>query len=189
MDSSKIYSIIRSQMFTTHKYKLENTFVYEWESDCFSMSEAGYAYEVEVKISRSDFFNDFNKKEKHRLLAATGTHFIRREGICKDYIDETGKQNWVSGMPVESNYITILPITQIKRPNCFYYACQWGLIQQSEVPKYAGLIWMLNSPGHQVPKIIKRAPFIDKIIRNYDKILLDKFYWKYKNQTNLNVSN
>lgn len=53
--------------FHTHEYKLQNSFVYEWESDFFAQSKSGYFIEVEVKISRGDFFRDFDKP-KHRLF-------------------------------------------------------------------------------------------------------------------------
>ncbi len=53
--------------FANYEYKLANSFVYDWESDFFGMSKSGYFLEVEVKVSRSDFFRDFDKA-KHRLF-------------------------------------------------------------------------------------------------------------------------
>jgi len=53
--------------FLNHDYKLYNTYIYDWESDFFCISKSGYAVEVEIKISRSDFFKDFIK-EKHGLF-------------------------------------------------------------------------------------------------------------------------
>ena len=53
--------------FKTHKYELNNSYVFDWESDFFSITTSGYAYEVEIKLSRSDFFADF-KKDKHKLF-------------------------------------------------------------------------------------------------------------------------
>lgn len=44
-------------------------------------------------------------------------------------------------------------------PNKFYYACPYGLIKESEVPSYAGLIWVFNSGDIE---IIKPAPIIHK---------------------------
>lgn len=51
-----------------HKYLINNAYVFEWESDFFSLSEAEYIYEVEVKVDKRDYVDDFNKKEKHMLL-------------------------------------------------------------------------------------------------------------------------
>lgn len=51
------------------KYFTENLNVYDWESDVLKITKSGYAYEFEIKISRSDFKNDFkHKKKKHLLL-------------------------------------------------------------------------------------------------------------------------
>lgn len=51
------------------KYKLYNLYVFGWESDCLLLTKSGYWYEFEIKISRSDFKNDFkNKGDKHRIL-------------------------------------------------------------------------------------------------------------------------
>jgi hypothetical protein len=57
------------QHFINYNYKLCNTHVFAWESDFFCQSDSGYFIEVEVKISRSDFFIDFNKP-KHKLFSA-----------------------------------------------------------------------------------------------------------------------
>lgn len=50
------------------KYQIENLFVYRWESDYLHITKSGYSYEVEIKISRPDFFNDKKKIEKHQIL-------------------------------------------------------------------------------------------------------------------------
>jgi hypothetical protein len=54
--------------FDNKEYLINNVYIYEWESDFFSVSESGYIYEVEIKISRGDFKDDFNKTNKHILL-------------------------------------------------------------------------------------------------------------------------
>jgi hypothetical protein len=55
--------------FDNQLYKLKNTFVFNWESDFFSMSADGYFQEVEIKISKADFLKDF-EKEKHKYFQA-----------------------------------------------------------------------------------------------------------------------
>lgn len=72
-DKNKIssFDIINSLSlrFTNHKYIINNAYVFPgWESDFLSVSEAGYVYEMEIKVSKSDFKDDFNKTEKHILL-------------------------------------------------------------------------------------------------------------------------
>jgi len=54
--------------FDTHKYILENSYVYNWESDFFSVTASGYAVEVEIKVSLQDFKADFLKVDKHKIL-------------------------------------------------------------------------------------------------------------------------
>lgn len=48
-----------------HSHIAPNCCALGWEADLVSITGAGYACEYEVKISRSDFFADTNKKEKH----------------------------------------------------------------------------------------------------------------------------
>jgi hypothetical protein len=55
-------------LFINHKYVINNAFIFNWESDFFSVTESGYVYEVEIKVTRGDFKDDFNKTEKHILL-------------------------------------------------------------------------------------------------------------------------
>lgn len=67
--------------FHRYDYRLSNSFVYEWESDFFAQSSSGYFIEVEVKVSRGDFFRDF-AKPKHGLfrdIRAGKTHHITHQ--------------------------------------------------------------------------------------------------------------
>lgn len=54
--------------FSAKKYEMFGKFVYDWESDYLAITKSGYAYECEIKISRSDFFNDNKKVKKHLIL-------------------------------------------------------------------------------------------------------------------------
>lgn len=60
-----------SNLFINHKYVINNAYIFDWESDFFSVSESGYVYEVEIKVTRGDFKDDFNKTAKHTLLEST----------------------------------------------------------------------------------------------------------------------
>lgn len=57
-----------SKRFSDHKYILFNSFIFDWESDYLSVNESHYIYEVEIKVSLSDYKKDFVKTEKHLLL-------------------------------------------------------------------------------------------------------------------------
>lgn len=66
------------RLFHNHQYILPNTYVFNWESDLFSVTKTGNVYEVEMKISKADYKKDF-EKEKHQLFksnAASKTHHI-----------------------------------------------------------------------------------------------------------------
>ena len=53
----------------TKKYEITNLFIYGWESDYLAITKSMVAYEVEIKISKADFNNDFkNKQDKHLLF-------------------------------------------------------------------------------------------------------------------------
>lgn len=69
MNATEIDNKLRDK-FRSHKYQLSNSYVYNWESDFFSISSTGYAQEIEVKVSLSDFRADFKKVDKHNLLQA-----------------------------------------------------------------------------------------------------------------------
>jgi hypothetical protein len=67
LNSKDIISSLQLR-YINHKYVINNAYIYKWESDFFSVSESGYVYEVEVKVTRGDFKDDFNKVDKHQLL-------------------------------------------------------------------------------------------------------------------------
>jgi len=71
MNATYINKILWSH-YSASEYKLCNTFVFDFESDFMCISKSGYVIECEVKVSRSDYFCDFNKKnyhnKKHDLL-------------------------------------------------------------------------------------------------------------------------
>lgn len=79
LTESKIQKIVLGQFFApnTIKYKAENLFIYSWESDAWIMTKSELAYEFEIKITRSDFFNDFkHKKRKHSFLGEVNKRYL-----------------------------------------------------------------------------------------------------------------
>lgn len=58
----------QSKMTEKHKYQVSNVYIYEWESDWFSIDTNGLAYEIEIKVVRNDFHLDFRKRAKHIVL-------------------------------------------------------------------------------------------------------------------------
>ena len=77
MNSTHIQEKI-TDIFQNYDYKLYNSFVFNWESDFFCISKSGYCVEVEVKISKSDFKADYQKRtscnvNKHEFLNSDHT--------------------------------------------------------------------------------------------------------------------
>lgn len=87
----KVYRVCR-YFLQNHDYLLNNVYMFNWESDLFAISTSGYVVEIEVKISRSDFFADF-KKAKHALFNTfqdkpdkpNKFYFACPEGLIKPY--------------------------------------------------------------------------------------------------------
>ena len=50
------------------KYFTENLKIYNWESDTIKFTNSGYVYEFEIKISKTDFKNDFKNKKKNLVM-------------------------------------------------------------------------------------------------------------------------
>jgi hypothetical protein len=194
-------------LFCRNDYRLNNSYIFhdDWESDFFSVTKSNYAIEVEVKISRADFFNDF-KKYKHRILDAAHkkkVHVVSNKGegagdfICNyengTLVDRnrsyrTQRFEGLSRWDIEHRNVNVYaPKTRIEiidlskyiMPNQFYFCVPEGLIKESEVPDYAGLITM--APGSHYANMQYRAPYLHKTKLDLDRVLLKKFYnlWNY----------
>lgn len=139
-------------------YLARNIFVFDWESDYFLINKRGYTTEIEIKISKSDFKRDFEKVAKHSTI---------KTGSCT-------KETWGGLKTIDSKG---------RRPNRFYYCMPDGLVPESEIPEYAGLIYIKKDSyiDKYYVTIIKDAPLIHKEKFNYDKILMVKFYYYWKN--------
>lgn len=127
LTEEKIQEFLHSRhpLLTSPKYEAFNMFLFgpKWESDYLVFSKAGYIWEAEIKISRSDFQADLrNKAEKHRnlLLGLKGespvpvpNHFVY---VCPEdvirpedleelpyagllWITKTGYFRWQTGIP------------------------------------------------------------------------------------------
>lgn len=107
MDSSEIYKALY-RYYHNYEYKLSNAYICNWESDFFGMSKAGYFIEVEVKVSRNDYFRDFIK-EKHRFfrdVLAGKTHTIERQSCRGDKICEFISGTLISQYGEYARYIS-----------------------------------------------------------------------------------
>lgn len=60
-------------------------------------------------------------------------------------------------------------------PNKFYYVVPDGMVSPDDIPRYAGLIYVVGS--HL--KVIRRAPYLHKEKRDYRRIIAPKIYERY----------
>ena len=187
MTESKIQEILISNF--DHLYQLTNVFVFGWESDYFGMTKGtGYIYEVEIKLSKSDFHADFKKEERHRCLELAKQERItipreeeKKYGKTGEIETSTDRLGNLRQRPVHG-YIpqgySKLVIKNNMVPNRFFYAVPKKLFDDIKdlVPDYAGLILMEKYDM----KIVKQAPLLHKrnLKSKLDSILLSKFYNK-----------
>ena len=132
--------------FHNHKYDLQNSYIFQhgWECDFFSMTKTGYCYEVEIKLSRGDFFADF-KKEKHFL-------FKKIASGAKYYFKNNGHSSW------HGSIIGISKIIKFKRRH------YWQL--DDEYTEHADFInhykdWYLEEREQMMHAPCTRIEFID----------------------------
>ena len=174
-----------NHFFASYKYKADGLYVFLWESDKLIWTKSGYIYEFEIKISRSDFKNDFkHKKEKHIVLASTIARDKAKE-IQMSLFEQKEQENrhWSREM-LESRYGDIDAMVKGKRmPNYFYYAVPTGMLEPDEVPPYAGLIYIDSEYRYvkQSYRIVKEAPQLHKTKYTDAELNLgEKFYYNWQ---------
>ena len=145
--------------FMSHKYRMLNLYFFNWESDWLSFLDSGYCWEIEIKVSRSDFLADF-KKEKYR----------RFENCRANKLLATKK---IVGGKLVSH---LKYVHSDNCPNKFWYAVPKGLISVDEIPEYAGLIYISDEI-----EIVKSAKFLHKK-KHEPQIKFDKFYQVYQDK-------
>lgn len=164
--------------FINYEYKLFNSFVYDWESDFFGVTKSGYAVEVEIKISRSDFKNDAKKIEKHHLLCNCDKNNIVKKTYPFNPYLRKGETEYHYKVGDASTIFFCDP--KKHTPNKFFYCVPEGLITKEECPKYAGLIYYRKDISSQMITV-KPAPFLHKVQNSLTGTLLSKFYHKSMN--------
>jgi hypothetical protein len=175
-----------NHFFASYKYKADGLYVFSWESDKLIWTKSGYIYEFEIKISRSDFKNDFkHKKEKHIVLASTIARDKAKEIQMSLFEQkEQDHPNHWSRESLERYYGDIDAMAKGKRmPNYFYYAVPTGMLEPDEVPPYAGLIYIDSEYRYvkQSYRIVKEAPQLHKTKYTDAELNLgEKFYYNWQ---------
>jgi hypothetical protein len=123
------------------------------ENDLISVNKSDFVTEFEIKISKADFKADFKKTAKHDLLK-------------RCYEQKWRKQYYSGGF---------LPY-----PNYFFYVVPQGMLDEKDIPDYAGLI-IVNDFGQAFKK--KNAPRLhsDKITAKQIEELMRKMFYRYWN--------
>lgn len=141
------------------------------EEDLLIIKESGSHFSCETKISRTDYFKDFEKKDRHQVIEH-GCYY-RDYRTCKLNEDKTEHIWYEAGTPI--------PCT---RPNRFYFAVPANLIKKQELPHYAGLFYVYEDG--RVEKV-KEAKLLHKNrVIDYERIA-NKFYWMWRSQKPLNT--
>lgn len=192
-------SYIQSRLMANldNEYELTNSYIFRWESDYFGISKSGLAYEIEIKTSRSDFFADFNKVDKHKEFEAAlcGKKYFTRRGSlhysCQRLYDTGYRKKVLTWHTIKETFTKEYDVKEDEKnrniqllhssvyfneilvPNRFIYACPEGLIKKGEVPKYAGLFYIRENGNLDK---IKMGPVIHKAPLNITGVLLKKFY-------------
>ena len=190
LTEQKIQRVL-SGFIASPKYRVDGLFVFGWESDKLIWTKAGYIYEFEIKISRSDYLNDFKHKvEKHLLLnsampdESTG---VREADLFDNLLKEKRKRYPQITMEQAKDWMK--PVGE-RMPNYFYYAVPEGLLEADEVPPYAGLVYITTYKGgfedqpdkwnHRI-KIVRKAPQLHKTKYTDGELNLgEKFYYYMK---------
>ena len=108
------------------------------ECDVLSVTKSDYICEYEIKISKSDFKADF-KKTKHNLI---------NEKVFTETMSTVKAGNRYFELP-----------NPYYAPNYFYFVVTENLVSLDEIPKYAGLMYIIENGTFS---IIKKAPLLHK---------------------------
>lgn len=177
-----------NHFFASWKYNVDGLFVFSWESDKLLWTKAGYIYEFEIKISRSDFKADFKHKIEKHLILSSALPDETEQPQMPDLFDNYQKQrkkkygDYITDEDIKREFERMGDVTGKRMPNYFYYAVPEGLIQPDEVPPYAGLLWLTKEykyGGGIIHK--KKAPRLhDTKYTDGELNLGEKFYYNWK---------
>lgn len=115
-----------------------------WESDHYAVTKAGFAVEFEIKTSMADFKADA-LKQKDTRVARDGWDIVR---------DEFGKMVFNEGQKKHDQ----LAARCTHGPSRFYFVCPEEVLQVSDMPEWAGLIWARKGTRTTYPACYEQKP-------------------------------
>lgn len=142
----------------SHHKVVAHYYYFGWESDILVLTNSGLLWEIEIKTSRRDFYNDFHKLVQFRIFNNQRDTNQYKHGLLKKV--------W-NGLEH--------PNDRQEVPNRFFFAIPDGVIEPNDVPEYAGLI-TFRKYGAFVQR--KLAPILHKDnVINYER-LFNKLYFE-----------
>jgi hypothetical protein len=184
MNEKTIQNYLYYFLSNSYDVLIPNSFYYCGEADFLAVSNCGYVYEYEIKISRADFKKDFiAKREKHEILK-TGYRRLNRceERNLEKYRTnpEMFRQAW--GEDYEEKFGS--GKVKRKRPNNFSFVVPEGLVSKEEIPDHCGLAYFYKDKacwsGSGI-KWVKKPPRLhkEKISKGDLDYLHKRFQVKY----------
>lgn len=134
------------------KYEMENLFVFGWESDYLCITKSDLIYECEIKISRSDFQNDFKHKKENHLLLESKEKDIAADNKKPDYFYYAVPEGLITKDEVPE-YAGLIYVSKASGSNNVFSTCT----------------------------VVKQAPRLKKEKTDLGSLnLRDKFYYSYR---------
>jgi len=134
-----------------------------WECDLIRVTPAGYWYEYEVKLTKSDFKRDAEKYSCVRIQTPGG---------------------WWRYSNQQEYKHDLLTANDPRGPKQFWFAFPAELIPMEQVPEWAGVVWATRGNGGRIKTEIKRkAPIrkTEKMSREAILRIKESAYHRYVN--------
>jgi hypothetical protein len=123
-------------MRSSHHSICPNFTPHRWyENDIFAITKSGYWHEFEIKLTKADFKADANKRPPSWRTGIGQTPATKHELIAAKH--PTG-------------------------PNRFYYVLPAGVVDDADVPEWAGIMRVTNGPTRAWITRTRQAPWLHK---------------------------
>lgn len=180
LTEQKIQKALRKFFSTSNvRYEMDGLYVFGWESDKLLETRAGMIYEFEIKISRSDYQNDFKHKAKKHIILASA---LDKPTVQQDLFDHYYKDRKAKypGIKPDDCLKEIAGMSERDRrmPNYFYYAVPDGMLQPDEIPPYAGLVYI--SEDGKIVGTVKAPQLHNQKYTDVELGLCEKFYYNMR---------
>ena len=138
-----------------------------FECDLMAITEAGYMYEFEIKLSRSDFLHDAKKGRAPEYLKEYYAGLKMKYGITKYERLSSGDKNG---------------------PSRFWYIVPEVLLDKIELPPFSGCLCVKEMSHFIFLKEIQKAPRLHthKMNEEHKDIIRRNLYHRYWSERNRN---